>query len=62
MFNRNYIELDKIALVQWVNKVLDQTLIKKNIMLKFKGTRIWPFNPRVMEEKTTPSTVFTLVN
>jgi len=51
MFNRNYIELNKIALAGWVNKVLDQALIRKNIMLKFKGIRILPFNPRAMEEK-----------
>ncbi len=31
-------------------------------MLKFKGTRVWPFNPRAMEEKTSPSTLYTLVN
>ncbi len=31
-------------------------------MLKFKGTRIWPFNPRAIEEKVTPSTLYTLVN
>ncbi len=62
MFSRNYIELNKITLARWVNKVLDQTLIRKNIILKFKGTRVWPFNLRAMEEKTSPSTLYTLVN
>jgi hypothetical protein len=51
MFNTNYIELNKIALVGWANKVLNQTIIRKNIMLKFKGIRIWPFNRKAMEEK-----------
>jgi hypothetical protein len=62
IFNRNYIELDKIALARWVDKALNHALIRKNIMSRFKGTGIWPFNPKAMEEKTSPSTLFTLVN
>ncbi len=31
-------------------------------MLGFKGTWIWPLNPRVMDSKTSPSTLYTLQN
>jgi hypothetical protein len=31
-------------------------------MSRFKGTRIWPFNPRAMDSKTSPSTLYTLLN
>jgi hypothetical protein len=40
IFSRNYIEPDKMALVGWVDKVLDHALIRKNIMSRFKGTWI----------------------
>jgi hypothetical protein len=33
---------------------LDQTLIKTNIMARFKTTRIWPLNPNAMDEKKKP--------
>jgi len=36
-------------LAGWVEKALDSTLLRKNIMLRFKGTRIWPFNPKAMD-------------
>jgi hypothetical protein len=42
MDRRNYTKPNKIALVGWVDKTLDLTLIKKSIMSRFKGTRIWP--------------------
>jgi hypothetical protein len=41
MVRRNYIELNKITLAGWVNKALDITFTRKNIMSRFKGTRIW---------------------
>jgi hypothetical protein len=31
-------------------------------MLKFKGIRIWPFNLKAMEEKTSLNILYTLVN
>jgi len=40
IINRNYIELDKIVLVGWMDKTLDQTLSRKNIILKFKNIGI----------------------
>jgi hypothetical protein len=46
MVTRNYIELDKITLARWVNKALNQTFTRKNII--FGSTRIWPFNPKAI--------------
>jgi len=43
MVTRNYIELNKITLARWVDKALDQALTRKNIILGFIITRIWPF-------------------
>ncbi len=60
MVRRNYIELDEITLTRWVNKTLNLTFTRKNIMLRFKGTWIWPLNPRAMDSKTGPSTLYTL--
>jgi hypothetical protein len=50
-------EPNKCTLVAWVDKVLNQTLFKKNIMKEFKATRIWPFNPKAMDHKPRPSDV-----
>jgi hypothetical protein len=63
MVKRNYTKLsNKITLARWVNKALDLTLTRKNIMLGFKGTRIWPFNPRAMDSKIGFSILYTLQN
>ncbi len=62
MIKNNYCKPDKITLASWVDKSLDQTLIKKNIMAKFKTTRIWLLNLNTMDEKTNPSSVYTIVN
>ncbi len=61
MFNRNYIEPYKIALVRQVNNALEHAFIR-NIMLGFKGTRIWPFGLRAMDENINPNILQTLVN
>jgi len=58
MVNNNYSKPDKITLVAWV----DQTLVKKNIISRFKITSIWPLNSKAINEKTTPSTLYTLIN
>jgi hypothetical protein len=60
MVRRNYIESDKITLIGWVNKTLKLALIRQNIMFRFKGAWIWPINPRAMDSKTSPSTLYTL--
>jgi hypothetical protein len=55
MVKRNYTELDKITLTRWVEKALDLTLTRKNMMLGFKGIGIWPLNLRAMDSKIGPS-------
>jgi hypothetical protein len=44
MVKMNYTKPNKITLVGGVNKTLNLALPKKNIMSRFKGTWIWPFN------------------
>jgi hypothetical protein len=60
MVRRKFIKPNKITLVRWVDLALDLTLTRKNIMLRFKVIGIWPFNPRAMDLKTGPSTLYTL--
>jgi len=62
MVKRNYIEPNKITLVGWVDKTLDLTFTRQNIMLGFKGTRIWPLNLKAMDSKIGPSTLYILQN
>ncbi len=62
MINRNYIELDKIVLVGWVDKTLDQALSRKNIILKFRSTGIWPLDPKTMDERTGLSSLYKVMN
>jgi hypothetical protein len=62
MVRRNYIKLDKIALVGWVDKALDLAFTRKNIMSRFKGIGIWAFNPKAMDSKIGFSTIYTLQN
>ncbi len=49
-------------MARWVDKTIDQVLTMKNIMLKFKITRIQPLNPKAMEDKTSLDNLYTLVN
>jgi hypothetical protein len=60
MVRRNYTKLDKITLVGWVDKALNLTFIRKNIMSGFKDRWIWPFSPRAMDSKIGPNTLCTL--
>jgi hypothetical protein len=53
MVNNNYIALDKTTLIGWVDKALNQSFTKKNIMLRFKVTGISQLNLRAMDEKKT---------
>ncbi len=41
--------------------VLDKSLSKHNIKNMFKATLIWPFNPKVMDDKTRPRNVYTTI-
>jgi hypothetical protein len=58
MVRRNCIELDNISLVGWVDKALNQTFTRKNIILGFKATRILPLNFRAMDHKTSLRTLY----
>jgi hypothetical protein len=62
MARNNYCEPHKITLTSWVEKSLDQVLIKTNIMAWFKTTRIWLLNPNAMDEKTNPNSLYTIIN
>jgi hypothetical protein len=41
MARSKFNEPDKITLVGWVEKALDQSLTKQNIQAEFKGIGIW---------------------
>jgi hypothetical protein len=45
-----------------VDKTLDQTLSRKNIISRFKSTRIWPLDLKAMDEITIPSRLYTILN
>jgi hypothetical protein len=62
MINRNYIKRNKIVLVGWVDKALDQALSGNNIISGFKSTRFWPLDPKAMDERTKPRSLYILVN
>jgi hypothetical protein len=57
---KSYTKPDKITLARWVDKTLNLTLTRNNIMSRFKSTKIWPFNPRAIDSKTDLSTLYTL--
>jgi hypothetical protein len=59
MVKINYMELNKITLVIWVNKAFNQSLTKHSIKFGFKVCKIWPLNPKAMEVKTNPSNIYT---
>jgi hypothetical protein len=40
---------------------LDTSLTQKNIKSEFRVVEIWPFNPKVMDEKTRPNEVHTTI-
>ncbi len=62
MVNDNFTKRNKITLLGWVDKVLDQILTKKNIISRFKVIGILPLNPKAMEEKTRLSNLYIIVN
>jgi hypothetical protein len=49
MFKNNHREPNKVTLVGWVDRTFNQSLSKQNIKARFKTTRIWPLNPRAMD-------------
>jgi hypothetical protein len=48
MVKRNYIKLDKITLKGWVDKALDQTLIRK---IQCQGSKVQGFGQEKEQEK-----------
>jgi hypothetical protein len=61
MINRNYIDLENIVLVRWVEKTLYQTLSRKNIISRLKNTKIWLLDHKAMDEKIRPSNLLYIV-
>jgi len=54
MVRFNYLEPNKVTLVSWVDKALNQSLSKQNILSEFRATWVWPLNLRAMDDKTSP--------
>jgi hypothetical protein len=58
MVKNNHLKQDKVTLASWVDKTLDQSLSKKNILNAFKAIGVWPLNPKAMDDKTRPSSLY----
>jgi hypothetical protein len=58
MARYNYLDLDKVTLVDWVDKALLQSLKTKTITLAFRVCGIWPLNPTIMVGNFDPNEVF----
>ncbi len=56
--NRNYIKLGKTTLITWVDKALNQSLIKQNMKLGFKVYGMRLLNPKAMEHRTRLSDIY----
>ncbi len=54
-------ELNKIILAKQVDQVLEQPFTKKTLF-GFRVMRIWPLNPKAMDNKTKPLKVYTITN
>jgi hypothetical protein len=61
MAKNNYLELNKVALIAWVDKALQQSLKKENIKSRFRVFGIWPLNLTTMVGKIGLGDVFTTV-
>jgi hypothetical protein len=48
--------------VGWVDKALDQALLRKNIISGFKSIGFWPLDPKAMDERTKASSLYIVVN
>jgi hypothetical protein len=58
MFRNNHRELNKVTLTCWVDRAFNQSLSKQNIKVGFKTIRIWPLNPRAMNDQSRPSELY----
>jgi len=61
LFKSNYMELNIITLIGWVDQALDKSITEQNIRFGFRVTCIYPLNPRAMDNKIEPSNIFTMV-
>jgi hypothetical protein len=61
MSKSNYVELDKITIIWWVDQALDKSIMEQNIRFGFRVTCIYFLNPRAMDNKIEPSNIFTMV-
>jgi len=58
MFKHNHRDLDKVTLAGWADKTLNRSLSKQN-QNRVKTTRIWPLNPRAMDNRNKPNELYT---
>jgi len=58
MARNNYLESNKMALVSWMDKVLDQTLNKWTFIWGVWAIEIWPFDLKAIDAKTQPSEIY----
>ncbi len=61
MSKSNYMALDKITLIGWVDHALDKSITKQNIRSRFKVTCIYPLNPKAMDNENRPFNIYTMV-
>jgi hypothetical protein len=59
MVENEYQELNKITLVGWVEKIIDQLLTKDNISSRFNVINIRPLNLKVMDKRTQLLMIYT---
>jgi hypothetical protein len=59
MVENEYQEPNKITLVGWVEKTIDQLLAKDNTSSRFKVINIWPLNLKVMDKRTQLLMIYT---
>ncbi len=62
MSKSNYMELNKITLIRWVDQALDKSIMEQNIRFGFRVIGIYPLNPRAMDNKTGPSNIYIVVS
>jgi hypothetical protein len=61
MSKSNYMELDKITLIWWVDQALDKSITEQNIKFGFRVIGIYPLNLSAMDNKIEPSNIYTMV-
>jgi len=59
MVENEYQEPNKITLVGWVEKTIDQLLTKDNISSRFRVINIWLLNLKIMDKRTQLLMIYT---